>query len=544
MITNPILPGFNPDPSICRQGDAYYIAVSSFEWFPGVPVYKSYDLKNWQLHTHILQDESTLDLRRLEPSKGVWAPCLTWCEEESLFYLVYTIMHHMDALYFDMDNYVVTSPTIEGPWSAPVYLNSSGFDPSMFHDDDGRKWLVNLEWESRLDYEHPGIIVIQEYSKDLKALIGQPKRIWRGGTDRGCVEGPHIYKRNNLYYLMCAEGGTGYGHCVTMARSEDVCGDYMGDPMNPIVTSTGHDFYSRHDSEFLKPYMYNPMSTLQKSGHASWVETVEGEHYLTHLCSRPYLPELRCMLGRETALQKMVWTEDGWLRLACGGNLAQDEVEEPTIMAHEWEKESPRDAFDQGWNIHYYTPRISPKSFAEIDDQQHQLMLRGQESLSSLNRVSLVARRLTDFNMEASTKVAFDPDCFQQSAGMTLYYNNSHYIYLRIYYSESLGGRAIGITQVTNGHRNENKASRQLLIKECDISMKLVINNRQSQFYFSYDAVNWVRLGDVFDPSKYSDDYTQGGGFTGAFVGLCCIDYQNRKKVAAFDYFEYENSSD
>ena len=540
MITNPILPGFNPDPSICKQGDNYYIATSTFEWFPGISIYKSKDMKNWKLYTHALNDEKTLDLRRLEPSKGIWAPCLTWCAEESLFYMVYTIMHQMDALFFDLDNYVITSPTIEGPWSEPVYLNSSGFDPSIFHDDDGRKWLVNLEWESRLDYEHPGIIVIQEYDKVLKSLIGKPKRIWRGGTDRGCVEGPHLYKRNEMYYLMCAEGGTGYGHCVTMARSSDVCGDYVSDPMNPIVTSTGHDFYSRHDSDFLKQYMYNPKSNLQKSGHASWVETELGEHYLVHLCSRPYLPELRCMLGRESSMQKMMWTEDGWLRLECGGNLAQEEFIESKLNPHTWEAESKRDNFDHGWNIQYYTPRISRDGFASISEQ-NQLMIRGQESLSSLNRVSLIARRVTSFNMEASTKVSFEPECFQQSAGISLYYNNSNYIYLRLYHSESLGGKTIGITKVEHGERDENKQSRVLIKSDTDIYMKLSINNRELQFYYSYDEKNWQTIGDVFDPSVYSDDYTQGGGFTGAFVGLCCLDFQNRKKVATFDYFEYAN---
>lgn len=538
MIENPILPGFNPDPSICKKGDAYYIAVSSFEWFPGVPVYKSYDLKNWQLTTHILQDEKSLDLRRLEPSKGVWAPCLTWCEEDQLFYLVYTIMHSMNALYFDMDNYVITSPSIDGPWSAPVYLNSSGFDPSLFHDDDGRKWVVNLEWESRLDYEHPGIIVIQEYSKDKKALIGRPKRIWRGGTDRGCVEGPHLYKREGTYYLMCAEGGTGYGHCVTMARSKDVLGTYEGDPMNPIVTSTRMDFYSRHDSDFLKPFAYNPESDLQKSGHASWVETGTGQDYLVHLCARPYKSTLRSPLGRETAIQRMCWTEDGWLRMKDGGNLAKTRVEASDLPLHEWPKRAVRDNFDQGWPIDYYTPRIGPKGWAAIDSDQEVLRIRGQESLSSLNRVSLVGRKITDFKMEASTKMIFEPTCFQQSAGLVIYYNNTNYLYLRVYFSESLGGVALGVTKVDQGERTENKGLRVFLGDRTGVHLKVKMEGGQLFFFYSVDGQVWQAVGSGFDGSLYSDEYTTGGGFTGAFVGLCCIDSQRRQQVAEFDYFE------
>ena len=149
LIKNPILTGFHADPCICRRGDDYYLAVSSFEWFPGIPVYHSRDMKHWELCTHVLTDERTLDLKRLPSAKGIWAPCLTYCEEEGLFYVVYGIMNSMNARYFDIDNYLITAPDITGPWSEPVYLHSAGFDASLLHDDDGRKWLVSLDWPSR-----------------------------------------------------------------------------------------------------------------------------------------------------------------------------------------------------------------------------------------------------------------------------------------------------------------------------------------------------------------------------------------------------------
>lgn len=230
MIHNPILPGCNPDPSICRKGGDFYLAVSSFEWFPGVPVYHSRDLKHWELYANALSDPEALDLRGLPSAKGVWAPCLTYCEEDDLFYLVYGVMHSMNARYFDISNYLITAKDPAGPWSRPVYLHSMGFDASMFHDTDGRKYVVALEWETRAEYEKPGPISIMEYDPVQKRVTGRPKRIWRGGTDRGCLEAPHLTRRGNYYYLMCAEGGTGYYHSVTMARSESVFGPYDPEP--------------------------------------------------------------------------------------------------------------------------------------------------------------------------------------------------------------------------------------------------------------------------------------------------------------------------
>ena len=154
MIKNPILPGFNPDPCICRKGDDYYMAVSTFEWFPGIPIYHSRDLKNWELYTHVLTDDEEVDLKKLPSAKGIWAPCLTYCEAEDMFYVVYGVMNSMNARYFDVDNFLICSRDIKGPWSKPVYLHSSGFDASLFHDTNGKKYIVSLEWETREGYEN------------------------------------------------------------------------------------------------------------------------------------------------------------------------------------------------------------------------------------------------------------------------------------------------------------------------------------------------------------------------------------------------------
>ncbi|HBG4737673.1 TPA: glycoside hydrolase family 43 protein [Clostridioides difficile] len=539
MIKNPILPGFNPDPCICRKGDDYYLVVSSFEWFPGIPVYHSKDLKNWELYTHILTDETKIDLKKLPSSKGIWAPCLTYCEEEDLFYIVYGIMNSMNARYFDVDNYLITSKDIKGEWSEPVYLHSSGFDASIFHDDDGKKWIASLDWETREGYEKPGVICLVEYCTKKKEIVGYPKRIWSGGTDRGCIEAPHITKRGDYYYIMCAEGGTGYGHSVTMGRAKNIWGPYEKDSMNPIVTSIPGDFYERHDPDHLKPKYYNPESKLQKSGHGSYIETTSGEVYLVHLTSRPFVPELRCTLGRETAIQKMKWTKDNWLRMEDESNLAKEYVSESKLEEHLVSSIPSFDDFDSNeLGLQYYAPRISPLSFADVKSRPGYVRIRGQESRTSLNKVSILARKLTSVYAGITTKMEFYPEVHQHSAGLIMYYDNMNYINLRKYYSETLGQSALSIIHLENGEKTEFLNTR-IPIKDIPIYLRLYIQGRKSYFEWSYDEKNYQRIGKAFDTTKFSDEYCKYGEFTGTFIGLTCADRVKHKHYADFDFFEY-----
>lgn len=540
MIKNPIFKGFNPDPSICRKGDDYYVAVSSFEWFPGIPVYHSRDMKNWELYTHVLTDEKTVDLKRLPSAKGIWAPCLTYCESEDLFYVIYGVMNSMNARYFDVDNYLITAKDIRGPWSEPVYLHSAGFDASILHDDDGRKYIVSLEWETREGYEKPGAICMAEYSPEKKGIIGYPKRIWNGGTDRGCIEAPHLTKRNGYYYIMCAEGGTGYNHCVTMGRSREVWGPYEGDPTNPIITSVPGYSNERHDPDHLKPKYYNPDSVLQKSGHGSYVETSLGEVYLVHLCSRPFADELRCTLGRETAIQKMKWTEDGWLRAYDDDNLAKEYTEESQLPEVPMPKIPDFDDFDSGelgnW---YYAPRISPASFADVKARPGYVRLRGQESRTSLHKVSILARKLTSVYATVTTKMEFRPEIYQHSAGLIIYYDNMNYINLRKYYSETLGQSALSIVRLENGEKDEQLDTR-IPVSDDPIYLRLNIEGRKTWFEWSYDVVTYQKIGGEFDTTKFSDEYCKYGEFTGTFVGITCADRMLHRHYADFDFFEYK----
>ena len=543
MMKNPIFPGFNPDPCICKAGDDYFVIVSSFEWMPALPIYHSKDLKNWELYTHVIRSEEQADIRKLPSAKGIWAPCLTYCEEEKLFYVIYGVMNSMNARYFDVDNYLITASDIKGPWSEPIYLHSAGFDASILHDDNGKKYIVSLEWETREGYEKPGAVCIAEYSPVEKKIIGYPKRFWQGGTDRGCIEAPHLYKRKEFYYIMCAEGGTGYGHSVTMGRSENVWGPYEKDPMNPIVTSIPGEFNERKDPDHLKPKYYNPESMLQKSGHGSYVENELGEVYLVHLTARPFVPELRCTLGRETAMQKMMWTDDGWLRMADQSNLAKESFEESKLPEYPMPQIPVFDDFNSDTlGIQYYAPRISPESFTDVKARPGYVRIRGQESRTSLNKVSILARKLTSVNAVITTKMEFKPEIYQHSAGLILYYDNMNYINLRKYYSQTLGQSAISVIQLENGTRTEYLDTRTP-VKDVPVYFRLRIENRKTFFEWSYDGEEYFRIGKEFDTTKFSDEYCKYGEFTGTFVGMTCADRMFHQHYADFDFFEYEDIS-
>ncbi len=265
-ITNPILRGFNPDPSIVRVGDDYYIATSTFEWYPGVQIHHSKDLVHWRLLTRPLRRASQLDMRGDPDSCGVWAPCLT--HADGLFYLIYTDVKRYgrasgggiaNASLRDFHNFLVTAERMDGDWSEAVYLNSSGFDPSLFHDDDGRKYLVNMLWDHRPGQNRFAGIVLQEFASDEQKLIG-PRRLIFQGTAIGFTEGPHLYKRGGYYHLLVAEGGTFWGHAVTMARSRNIDGPYELHPDTYVLTARDR-----------------PDCKLQRAGHASLMDTQDGD---------------------------------------------------------------------------------------------------------------------------------------------------------------------------------------------------------------------------------------------------------------------------
>ncbi len=394
VIPNPVLTGFNPDPSILRVGSDYYIAVSTFEWFPGVQIYHSTDMANWKLINRPIGPDH-LNMTGNPPSGGIWAPCLSWDGE--LFHLIYTDVKFWDnhSPFKDQLNYLTTAPSIEGPWSPPVYLNSSGFDGSMFHDEDGRKWFLNMEWDHRKTGSNRfSGILLQEYDPESAALIGPKLKIF-SGTSLGLTEAPHLYRKDGWYYLMTAEGGTSYEHAVTIARSGNIEGPYELPEHKPLITS------------------WNTNAYLQKSGHGSLTDDTEGNWYLAHLCSRPLPGTRRCVLGRETAIQEIVW-ESGWPLLRNGGNTPTSSfsvpwnAEIPVLSAVEYRFDGPELPID------FQTLR-GPLGPSVCYFEKGDMHLAGQESVFSRHNQSLVARRQTEFAFRAETELDFDTDSFQKS---------------------------------------------------------------------------------------------------------------------------------
>ena len=201
MIQNPIIRGFNPDPSIVRVGGDYYIATSTFEWFPGVQIHHSKDLIHWELKTRILTRESQLGLVGVPDSCGVWAPCLSF--HEGVFYLVYSVVKSFDGVWKDTPNYLITATAIDGEWSEPIFLSSTGFDGSLFHDQDGTKWYVTMLVDHRKGKLFGGITLTQ-YSSEAQSLVGETYYLTKG-TEIGISEGPHLYQKDGFYYLLLAD---------------------------------------------------------------------------------------------------------------------------------------------------------------------------------------------------------------------------------------------------------------------------------------------------------------------------------------------------
>lgn len=276
-ITNPIIPGMAPDPSIIRVGGDYYIATSTFHWTPGVQLFHSKDLANWRLIGYALQD-SPVDLRGTNTPAGIWAPHLSYDSATGRFWLAYSHMLNMAGREFCADSFAIWSTSIDGGWSDPIYLTSIGFDPALFHDDDGKHYASILEWESREGYQHPGHIVIAEVDPAQGGIVGDWHRVTHGFTTRGAAEAPQLYRHGDYYYLLIAAGGTGYAHGVEVGRSRTVFGPYEPHPSGePIITSSPQHLFSLGNPDAGQFQMLNPDSPIQKSGHGSLVETEAGQ---------------------------------------------------------------------------------------------------------------------------------------------------------------------------------------------------------------------------------------------------------------------------
>lgn len=539
-ISNPVLTGFHADPSMIRVGDTYYIANSTFEWFPGVRLHESKDLVQWNILPSPLSRSSQLDMRGNPSSGGIWAPDLSYADNK--FWLIYTDVKVVNGAFKDCTNYLVTAEDIHGPWSEPVRINGVGFDASLFHDDDGRKYLVQQTWDFR-EYHHQfDGITLTEFDVDTMKLKPETARTIWDGTSVKITEGPHLYKKDGWYYLFAAEGGTVYEHQESVARSRtlDEC-SFEVMPNGPFI------------GNFDTPDTY-----LQKQGHGALVDTPSGEWYYASLCGRPWRHDTEpahgtrgwCTLGRETSIQKVEWDEDGWPRVVGGHggqryvDAPKDAIETVAPATRDERDEFESDELGPNWN----TLRV-PFTDAMGTVGDGKLALRGQGSLCNLFDLSLVARRWQAFDFDAETKVRFDPKNYMQMAGLTNYYDDLCWSWAFVTWDEKRHARVIEVAQNDfNQYTSFLKDDAIVVPEDAEaVWLRTKVRTEYYSYEYSFDGERFTEIPVKLDAKILSDDYVNqryGGFFTGAFVGLACVDLSGYDAKAEFDYFDYRELLD
>lgn len=548
-IKNPIIPGMAPDPSIIRVENTYYLATSTFHWMPGIQLYKSTDLVNWTLIDNVLKKDK-INLQGTNTPGGIWAPHLSYDIKTKKYWLAYSHMVNMAGREFSSNSYMMWSENISGPWSEPIYLTSIGFDPSLFHDEDGKHYAAILEWESREGYQAPGHIVIAEISLENGEVLGQWKRVTQGFTTRGCAEAPQIYKHAGYYYLLLASGGTGYAHGVEIGRSKSIMGPYEPHPTGePIITSSPRHLFSLGDPDAGHFEMYNPNSLIQKAGHGSLVDTPTGEWYITHLMSRPLPGTLLNPLGRETSIQKMRWNDDNWLEMEDGSNLAKIEVEgisgieDLKLLNHDVQEYFESSEYSNQFMTPYQAQTIE---WVNTTEQPGFLRIYGGDSFFSQVNPSIMATRATSFLYEIDTKVIFKPNHYSETAGIGLYYDSNNWVYLHITYSEIKKGPVLSVLQAKLGERKEIFQP-IIEVPSGTVELKIIYNMGFAEMYFRLvDQEEWQLVMEKIDVTYLSDEGVNGesgeiGGFTGLFNFIGTVDAHQHDSFADFQFYKVVN---
>ncbi|MFD3584156.1 family 43 glycosylhydrolase [Streptomyces sp. NPDC058683] len=537
VLHNPVIRGFAPDPSLVRAGDWFYLATSSFEWFPTIPIHRSRDMAHWEYAGHVEGAAPGGSLAGVPDSGGIWAPSLSWDGER--FWVVYSIVRSVGTPYFDADTYVSTATEVSGPWSPPRRVPSHGFDPALHHEED-RLWLLNLQNDHRPGGRRFAGIVATELDRVTLAPVAPTRLLLQ--HDR-LIEGPKLLKRDGWYLLVLAEGGTGFEHGVRVARSRNPTGPYELDE-RPLLTA-------RDDPEW----------PLQKAGHAELVETPEGDWYLSHLTARPLkTPEgPRCPLGRETAIQAVTWDTEGWPRLRHGDSRPAITVEIPEPQRPAFRgagrhsicgdrrvsatSPHPPTPGEQPW----YTLR-SPASPIWIDRSTRPgwLRLRGHHGPDSLWSHHLLARRITEHHTEAQVTLHATPSTFTQSAGLLLWYNTSAYYALDLTWSEPEGEtqhgqqwQHTGRTVLALTARDENETHR-VSEKEVDtatpLTLGVTVDGADARFWHLTGGAR-SPIGPPLDFTRLSDDHGSRLRFTGALAAIHAVDLVDASFTADFTDF-------
>ncbi len=494
---NPILSGFHSDPSICRVGDDYYLVTSTFEYFPGVPIFYSRDLVNWRQIGHVLTRPSQLPLERSRASGGIYAPTIRY--HDGTFYMVTTNTS-------GMGNFYVTATDPAGPWSEPIRLDREGIDPSLLFDDDGKVYYTRHVGGG------DGYIGTQELDLAAGKLVGEMKNVW-GGTGGVWAEGPHIYKIDGKYYVMIAEGGTSFNHKVTIARSDSPWGPYEACPKNPILTHAGE-----------------PERPIQALGHADLVETPAG-WWTVCLGIRPQGGPFH-HIGRETFLAPVAWS-DGWPLMGINGRL-EPEMPAPALEPHPWPAEPRRDDFEDSalafaWNF-LRNPRDADWSLAE---RPGFLRLNGSAvTLTEADSPAFVGRRQTALGCRAAVQLEFDPKRDGEEAGIVVRGNDKHHVQLGI--TRRDGQRVIFLRRVVDGVPVEPVID----APAPDGPLTLIVSATPLEYQFSYEnATGGGMFGSVLTKDLASETI---GGFTGVYFGMYATGNGEPSTTPAdFDWFDY-----
>lgn len=531
-FTNPILPGFYPDPSICRVGDNYYMATSSFCWWPGIPIFHSRDLVHWRQLGHAIHRPGQIDYSRSAHSEGLWAPTLRY--HEGTFYLINTLVS--EGREGRRQNYIVTAKDPAGPWSDPVeILGADGIDPSLYFEEDGSLWYTGnyIATDGPDEWRH-GIYLCR---LDPATFQFAEERIilWKGAdTKSKWLEAPHILKKDGWYYLITAEGGTFTNHCVMMARSRDLKGPYQPCPRNPVITH-------RHLS------LEHPIAV---TGHADFLETQTGEWWTVLLAVRPRKGG-HFNLGRETFLAPLVWEEDGWPRLDTENGLVNPEERLPALPPHRFASPMAGDHFDDptlgfAWNL----TRSLDVDFYSLTQRPGwlRLALRPAALTDPYATPALVARRQQHKRFLAGTCMEFTPGAPGEEAGLALVQSDAfHYRFtlaLR-------GGKAmLQVHCCVNNAPLVNHACDGRELEERVLAsvaapaggkLYLFVESDGESYSFHYGRTESERVPVLEGADGTVLSTNRAGGFVGAYIGMYAS--ANGAQTAAsadFDWFSYE----
>lgn len=522
---NPILAGYYPDPSICKAGDDYYIINSSFAHYPGIPIFHSKDLLNWQLISYAMNRPSQLALEGSGISRGLFAPAISY--HNGTFYIVCTEVSKLG-------NFIITAKDPKGPWSDPVKLPQvNGIDPSLFFDDNGKAYVVynSIPPDNKTLWNGHRTIRMYELDPVNLKVIGEEILLVNGGTDISkkpvWIEGPHIYKKDGWYILMCAEGGTGYNHSEVVFRSKSVEGPYIPYDKNPILTQ-------RH----LDPNRKNPITT---TGHADIVEDKDGNWWGIFLGCRPYEGDYY-NTGRETFMAPVKWV-DGWPIFDLGGDEVKYSYPINAAVNKMTEKFNGNYLFKDNFNnsnlnLRYQFLRTVTENWYDLSANTGKLTINlRKETCSGRSNPSFIGFHQPHLKGYAATAMQFNPAAENEKAGLIVFQNERHFYYLCQSVADGkpvvqLYKDSILVTSIpVNIKKNKN------------ICFKIEASNDKYSFYYSIQKNKWNAVQENVDGKFLSTK--EAGGFVGCLYALYATsDGIASANKASYDWFEVKNADE